>query len=805
MIKIWRPDVFGLCAARCPARWCVPLRVLLAVLAIQLVLASSACASQAAPAGPTVADVVSFTRIVLPATRDLDALRNQVSPRGDLAFLVTRQADIAADTNRYRIQLFDARPERLAAAVGGQSPKPTLLLELNAADDYDSAYPALQQMQWANDHTLVFRWRPKGKLFQVHALDVRTGWLRQLTQSPNGTVHFAVSADLGRVVYVAPHPNPARKPGQPAVVVGNQSFWSVKFGQEDTRAQQRRYQYFFADAAAPDRPRPLGDHFAEASLFPPVANISPDGRWALVHQYEYQRHSAWARMYPLVAEVAERFGASQSIDPLAYFSRPGSFVARKLVAYRLPDARQQQVLDAPDDAWIGPAQGRPDKIWQSDSRSVVLAGQHLPPDAQRRSSDPVASHLVEFWPDSGRWQVITALRGRLEAIHRPEGRNVVVLVDAKGRRAFARGADGAWQAEEEPLGTEAATGWTLRIAEDLNTPPDLFAEGPDQQRVRLTRLNPQFGPSWGSMQAYNWTDEAGRVWRGGLMVPEGWTPSVPRPLVIQTYGFSPSRFYLDGPNTQDGFTSGFAGRAFLREGLLVLAMPWRGQGDWPQDDHGAIRAAMAGVRGAVEALVREGTVDPDRVGLMGWSATGELVLNQITFSSLPIKSASIMDGDSNTLFSMTITYAASDSIQARKERVNQGPPFGSGRPRWLQNDPSLHTDCVRAALRIETYGPWVLNNWDIYALLRRQYKPVEMVVIPEGTHGLLRPSERMASLQGNVDWHRFWLTGERRTAPWRPGESLSSLQGQYERWEQMRGLQPAEAGKPACFAQTGMR
>ena len=131
--------------------------------------------------------------------------------------------------------------------------------------------------------------------------------------------------------------------------------------------------------------------------------------------------------------------------------------------------------------------------------------------------------------------------------------------------------------------------------------------------------------------------------------------------------------------------------------------------------------------------------------------TGERVLNQVTFSDAPVRAATILDGDSNTLWSMVVTYGAKDSIQGRKEQTNEGLPFGESLDRWIRNDPSLHTNCIKAAMRIETYGPVSLNNWDVYALLRRQYKAAEMVVIPAGAHALSRPSERMISLQGNVD------------------------------------------------------
>jgi hypothetical protein len=174
------------------------------------------------------------------------------------------------------------------------------------------------------------------------------------------------------------------------------------------------------------------------------------------------------------------------------------------------------------------------------------------------------------------------------------------------------------------------------------------------------------------------------------------------------------------------------------------------------------------------------------------------VLNTLTFSDAPIRAATMMDGDANTLFSMTITYAVRDSIQLRKEEANQGGPYGASLASWIKNDPSLHTDCIRAALRMETYGPEVHNNWDIYALLRRQYKPAEFIFFPQGAHALARPKDRMISLQGNVDWYRFWLKDEKRSDVLIPGETAASLSEQYRRWDQMAELKRADDAKPAC-------
>lgn len=773
-----------------------------ALAAAVLAWALPAAATEPLGVGPSVRDVVQFTRIVLPRNSDAGELQRQVAPDGRRAYVVTRTADVAANVNRYSILLLDLEPQRLATM---QTPAPRVLATLEASDDNDAAHPALQDVRWANGRTLVLRYRPRGLAYQVYQLDVQTGRLTQLTFAPLGVAAYALSLDLRRVVYASPHDNPPLGPGEFSVVVGNRSFWSVVHGQNDRRAQQRMFRVFVAEAGRRSPARPLGEAAAEANRTPPVVDISPDGRWALVARFETARQLEWAQSYPLVRASMERYLSGLTVDPLGYFTRPVAYVPRRFVAYRLADGAEQLVIDAPDDSLSGPGQARSDRLWMDGGRSVVLGGTHLPPPADLAHGAALetatASHLVEYWPDSGAWKVIAPLRGRLEGLRQEaDDTQSFVATDGGTPRRFTRTADGSWQ-EGEPSAAPSPTlqaGWTLRIAEGLDTPPDVVAVGPEGQTIPLTRLNPQFDSAWGSVRTLRWTDAQGRVWEGGLMVPSGYQPSRRQPVVIQTYGFDPQRFYLDGSNLVDGFTSGFAGRAFLREGLLVVAMPIRASNGWPDTDMAAMVATTQGVQGLIQTLVDEGIADRDRIGIMGWSATGERVLHTLTFSDAPLRSASILDGDANTLFSYTVTYGASDTILARKERTNGGPPFGPTLQTWLRNDPALHTDCIRAALRIETYGPWAKNNWDLHALLRRQLKPAEMVVIPGGSHALLVPQERMISLQGNVDWHRFWLTGGQRSQPVLQGETLDKLRAQYARWRQMEQLKQADDARPRC-------
>lgn len=751
-------------------------------------------ATTPASAQPSVRDVVEFTHIVQPINHNDDALHEQVSPDGTRAFIVTRKADVASDRNRYEILLLDLRPDSLAAQ---RAPRPATVFAAAVAHDNDSIEPAVRDVHWHGDGTLVFMARLEGGSFQVYRLDLATRKVVALTHETRAIVSYAASQDLRRLVYAVQVPNPPLREGAHAVVVGHQSVWSVKYGQDDLDVQARVFRYFVADVASPRSPRALGPAFPEGGASAPLVSMSPDGRWALLPRWEPERLAAWSLQYPMVAEVSRTYGRSQQVDPLQYFSTAISYTPRRMTAWRLDDAIEQVVLDAPDDALPAGGQTPPNRLWQGTGASVILAGTHLPLAPDGKTS--LASHVVEYWPESARWVDVAMLEDRLGEIRAL--RDGFLLVDGHTRREFHRQADGGWR--ESDGGVAAPTldraAWTLHVAQGLDQPPDVYADGPSGQATRLTSLNPQFSAdTWGTMRPYAWHDVAGRQWNGGLLSGRGMDDHTRYPLLIQTYGFAPDRFYLDGPNVAEGATSAFAGRAFLQDGVLVLAMPWKGEGGARVEGRPAQRAFVDGVRGAVAALAEQGRIDPTRVGIIGFSATGQRVLHLVTFGDVPIRAATLADGDADTLFSMTLTFGKIDTTWGGKEKLNEGLPFGDTLPNWVRNDSALHTDCIGAALRIETYGPWILNNWDVYAMLRRQYKPTEMVVLPGGRHTLGTPGDRMVSLQGNVDWFGYWLADKRRSVALLAEETPDSVAAQYARWDEMATLKRADEARPRC-------
>ena len=68
--------------------------------------------------------------------------------------------------------------------------------------------------------------------------------------------------------------------------------------------------------------------------------------------------------------------------------------------------------------------------------------------------------------------------------------------------------------------------------------------------------------------------------------------------------------------------------------------------------------------------------------------------------------------------------------------------------------------------------------------LNRLQRPVELYYYPNEQHQPDHPQARLANLQRNLDWYRFWLQGYERPNPEDPD--------QYKRWEHLRELRDAD-------------
>jgi hypothetical protein len=310
----------------------------------------------------------------------------------------------------------------------------------------------------------------------------------------------------------------------------------------------------------------------------------------------------------------------------------------------------------------------------------------------------------------------------------------------------------------------------------VNTPPALVARDNGTGKSRkIWDPNPQLAEiNMGEASVYRWRDAAGRQWSGGLVKPPDYTRGRRYPLVIQTHGFDPGQFLVDGATTGAN-----AARAMAARGMMVLQVKEINVAHLtPQE---AEIDGRNGYQAAINQLAKEGLINPQRVGIIGWSRTGWYVLNALTHAPRMFVAASLVESTHGDLtqYWWLVDYDLGPVLANSIADGMGGSPNGSGIGKWLAGSPEFNTTKIVAPILFEQHEPSALIfGWDLYAALRAQNKPVELLYIRNGSHNLTRPLERLASQEMNSDWYDFWLNAHEDPA--------AEKAHQYKRWRKLR-------------------
>ena len=736
----------------------------------------------------TVADSIELTRIVDPAKTSLYGSVGEIkrSPDGSHFFIVTQKGNLEADTLRYELLLFNV--DEVLGFVAHDNTVETLSPQVLASFDWDAIgvgarSDGINQARWLPDSKrIAFLGEQADLPAQVYSIDIRTGVLRQLTTHATPVLHFSMAHEADRLVYVANNEPPdweeRNRKGYAVAPENAKSFLKLEPNTIYTYAGQSFYVQDYSEYGSNATKVPVASNSID-----PYAEIwlSPSGRWAIALAYAPDVPANWLAGY----EVLQRIGnAKKQAEDNPAFPDKRSLV-RRFVLIDTEDGAILDVMRSPI-SW-----GRQDVHWSLDERHVVLSNTHLPLDGVNRQELALRQKtvsVVEFELGTRRVTPIDHF-----AVHSGGGR--LVRVDRAGRGLIAvqyrrpgdtgvhsayyrKTSTGDWVETESGEASIDNQRLSVSVIQNMNTPPNILAtDRTTNHSRRITDLNPQLDNGLlGYVKKIEWTDANERVWQGGLIYPPDYDAARRYPLVIQTYGFSEDEYVVDGPN---GITSAFAARPLAGLGIIVLQMDVR-----PKENRFTYGDTMegpnfiAGFEGAVYALDELGVIDPRRVGLIGFSRTGLHVSYAVAFSKIQFAAATIADSTSAGYLTHIYNFGVPFPGMINDESQIGAPFWGEGREVWLENSPNLNAHRVYTPLRLEHYG--ISNNpyWDMFALLKRNRRPVEMIHIPLAHHVLQRPQARYTSQQGNVDWFAFWLKGYEDPDP--------SKAQQYERWRKLR-------------------
>jgi dipeptidyl aminopeptidase/acylaminoacyl peptidase len=688
------------------------------------------------------------------------------SPDGAQFVLVEKRGNIERNTNEYSMLLFDTRdvtePSRVASKV---------LFTLSSS----SSRPAMQQVKWIDNDTIAFLGENPGETQQLYTVNCHTGRLTRLTSHATSLVLYAITKDGNRIFFIAdelPLSYLTDKSAREGIAVRKQMLPDLV--SEQSRLQSRFSLELFEterNSRAEKRIKTTGA-LAYGALYP-----SPDGRYLILKTNPIDPPSEWAQYENAYL---------RSLMHLRVKGEPLNVDEFEIVD--ISSGHSRPLLNSPLDMVGGAYAG---VVWAPDSNSVVVTGTFLPLDTGearekriRRSKRFVAEiktpslTIVPVTTEELkviRWDSVT---GRVLFQQRLGGSNSIG--NQGGATVAFEKTDAGWRrAEVNESERNARDPIQVTLEQDSNTPPRVFVRNPRTgDKSLLFDPNPQFeGLAFGHVDEITFRSQQGKVETAGLYFPLGYVAGKKYPVVIQTHQWDAHKFWVDGP-----YSTAFAAQPLAGSGFLVVQL---GEDVSQLGLLAEMPSAVRTYEHAIEYLATNGLIDRDRVGIIGFSRTGLHVKYALTHSKYHFAAATVADGSDGGYFAYLSYLNTPLHTDPEYESANGGSPFGKGLASWIRNSPGFGLNRVTAPIRLEANLPGSLFFcWEWFVGLQRLGRPTELIYIPDGNHVLIKPWNRLASQQGNVDWFNFWLNGHE--------DSDSAKAEQYRRWEKLCDLQRSE-------------
>jgi len=715
----------------------------------------------------TVGDTISMNTLGLPSLEGTTFKETPAvfSPDGRMFIIVTSHGNLRQNTNDYSLILFHTKDMFL-------TPAPTKLLRFSSS----SNRPAIQSVKWLDNRKIAFLGENPGEEQQLYTCDVVTKTVKKLTNHSTNLVAYDMTANGQSVFFMAEQPAKQflnEKVRREGIRVSSQSLPDLIVGNNADEAVFEGQLFAMKLARGNVRHIEIPDHLDTYSYYCSL-HMSPDGRYVVLKSVAKSLPEYWSeyRDAYVTNGIRERTG-----------------VARFTIVDNMT-GKNSPLVDAPIIPWAS------EIAWSPDSKSVAVAGTFLPLDVSsstEREERRTHTFVVQVYIPS---KAIVPISGKDLMLLGWDSRHNKLIFDASGRANIGLGtAEGniiiyerngsEWKQVESRLpGRSSVSRQKVILKEDLNTPPKLIAiDQATGKQALLLDMNPQFDKlNLGTVKEIMWNARDGHEVRGGLYLPPDYVLGKRYPLVIQTHGWDRAKFWIDGP-----MNTAYAAQPLANKEFVVVQVGIGGGTDAEQDEkamgtaHEAPRE-MSAYEGMIDYLDSLALIDRTRVGIVGFSRTCFHVKYTLTHSNYEIGAAVAADGFDAGYFQYMALANARPWVASDSEGVNGSSPFGKGLTSWLQSSPGFRLEEVHAPILIEALGrESVMAEWEWFSGLSRLGKTAEMLYLPEGAHELVKPSEKMASQQGTVDWFCFWLKGEEDPDP--------AKVEQYARWRDLRKLQ----------------
>jgi len=285
------------------------------------------------------------------------------------------------------------------------------------------------------------------------------------------------------------------------------------------------------------------------------------------------------------------------------------------------------------------------------------------------------------------------------------------------------------------------------IRQSYTAPPEVLT-GPPGHWKPITDINHGVLPMTGRARNLRWTSDTYQV-QGMLIEPPQVKPGVRYPLVVEAHGGPAFAHYPLFPATVDRFDAVLA-----RQGYFVFRPNPRGsygegeaftQANVKDFGYGDLRDILSGV----DAVLKVAPVDPQRIGIFGWSYGGFMAMwapTQTGRFKAAVAGAGLSDWLSyygtNNIDTWMIPYFGASVYDDPKVYERSSPIT------FIKN---VHTPTLIVGGDRDAEVP-ITQSYEYWNALRRLGVPTQFVVYPDEGHFFFRHEDQVDVMTRLVNW-----------------------------------------------------
>ena len=193
--------------------------------------------------------------------------------------------------------------------------------------------------------------------------------------------------------------------------------------------------------------------------------------------------------------------------------------------------------------------------------------------------------------------------------------------------------------------------------------------------------------------------------------------------------------------------------------------------------------ALAAIDNAIDELAARGLIDPNRVGIGGLSLSSAIVMWNIRHSKR-FAVATISSAQISPFYYWANAVPDRGFTRMLADYWNMGDPE-TDIERWRMFSAVWDAEAIDTPLLMQLPESEFRTVIELHTKLKRAGKAAELIAFADEVHIKYQPVHKLAVYERNLDWYRFWLTGEEDKAP--------DKAAQYSRWRSMKANSPAHA------------